>query len=133
MKIQPLLLFNFQIWQSLHIKSNRHFIYCWLFVSDFGTSSHVSAGNAKVEIHAGLTSNGKIVGTLFQSNAGIYRDYEDKEGFYIRLRGTFTRSVTFQMAFTSIMNHYTSGEWRVVKCHNHWVRVMSQCFWASLM
>ena len=79
------------------------------FSSDFGTSSHVSAGNAKVEIHAGLTSNGKIVGTLFQSNAGIYRDYEDKEGFYIRLRGTFTRSVTFQMAFTSFMNYYTSG------------------------
>ena len=84
--------------------------YLLLVVSDYSSSSHISAGNAKVEIHAGLTSNGRIVGTLFQSNAGSYRDYESEEGFYIRLRGTFRRSVTFQMAFTSFMNYYTSGE-----------------------
>lgn len=63
----------------------------------------------KVEIHRGLTSNGLIVGTLFPKFGGNYRDFEDKEGFYIRLRGIYKNSITFKLAFASYKNYYESG------------------------
>ncbi|CAG2232797.1 unnamed protein product [Mytilus edulis] len=68
-----------------------------------------NSGDVKVEIHKGLTSNGLIVGTLFPKFGGSYRDFEDEEGFYIRLRGIYRNSITFKLAFASYKNYYASG------------------------
>ena len=50
-----------------------------------------------------------MVGKLIPSSALSGRDYDDPEGFYIRLRGIFKFSITFKMAFTSYTNYYASG------------------------
>ena len=79
----------------------------YLFTDHYGNG--MDTGDVRVEIHSGLTSSGTIVGTLFPTATGIFRDYDDPQGFYIRLRGQFRNPVTFKMAFTSYNDFYTSG------------------------